>query len=189
MCQVQLGAPSQRLNDSSVYSHNTNGKPWLLWRRPCDKRNEFPTLGCPKVKQPSAIILTRPARWNRVSPSRREQLYRRSSKIQIALSWLGDLFACRRVGVSACRRVGVSAETPEASSFAKASVDKSSWRLPSRRKRVASYFAKRFGGTSARPGNKPGVCYSEGVPGLSPGCRLCGTLGQAFLCDLPCKEQ
>jgi hypothetical protein len=181
MCQVQLGAPSQRSNDSSVYPHNTNGKPWLLWRRPCDKRNEFPTLGCPKVKQPSAIILTRSARWNRVSPSRREQLYRGSSKIQIALSWLGDLFACRRVGVSA--------ETPEASSFAKASVDKSSWCLPSRRKRVASYFAKRFGGTSARPGNKPGVCYPGGVPELSPGCRLCGTLGQAFLCDLPCKEQ
>src|SRR5260221_4836569 len=106
MCQVQLGAPSQRSNDSSVYPHNKNGKPWLLWRRPCDKRSELPTLGHPKVKQPSAIILTRSARWNRVSPSRREQLYRGSSKIQIALSWLGEVW---RDGVTAWRRGGVAA--------------------------------------------------------------------------------
>src|SRR4029077_10723347 len=160
MCQVQLGAPSQRSNDSSVYPHNTNGKPWLLWRRPCDKRNEFPTLGCPKVKQPSAIILTRSARWNRVSPSRREQLYRGNSKIQIALcGWATYL----RVGVSACRLK--LRKLPPSLKLRWTSRRGVSHRAESA---LLSYFAKRFGGTSARPGNKPGVCYPGGVPELSP---------------------
>jgi hypothetical protein len=87
MCSAQLEAPSQRSNDSSVYPHNKNDKPWLLWRRPCDKRSEPRLLGCSKVTQPSAIALTRSARWNQISALRRDQLYRRSSKIQFALSW------------------------------------------------------------------------------------------------------
>ncbi len=32
-----------------------------------------------------------------------------------------------------------------------------------------------------------GVSYAEGVRELSPGWRLCGTLGQVFLRDLPCR--
>jgi len=91
MCYAQSGASSQRSNDSSVYSHNKNGKPWRFWRRPCDKRSEPRLLGCPKVKRLSAVALTRSVRWNRVSPSRHEELYRGCSKTQIALSRLGDL--------------------------------------------------------------------------------------------------
>src|SRR4029077_316641 len=181
MCQVQLGAPSQRSNDSSVYPHNTNGKPWLLWRRPCDKRNEFPTLGCPKVKQPSAIILTRSARWNRVSPSRREQLYRGNSKIQIALcGWATYL----RVGVSACRLK--LRKLPPSLKLRWTSRRGVSHRAESA---LLPTLPNASAGQVHAPGTSPAFVTPEGYQNLAQGCRLCGTLGQAFLCDLPCKEQ
>jgi hypothetical protein len=109
MCQAQLGAPAKSSNDSLVYPHNKNGKPWLPWRRPSDKRSALQLLDRPKAKQPSAIALTRSARWNQISALKREQQYRRSSKIQFASSWRVGVSACRRVGVSAYRRIGVSA--------------------------------------------------------------------------------
>jgi hypothetical protein len=59
--------------------------------------------------------------------------------------------ACRRVGVEAYRRGGLSA---------------------CRRIGVSAY--RRVGVSAYRRG---GVSYPEGVSGLSPGWRLCGTLG------------
>jgi len=97
MCSVQSEALSRRSNNSLSYLHNKNGKPWLPWRRSGDKRSELQLLDCPKAKQPSAITLARSALWNQISALKREQLYRRSSKIQ----W--------RDGVSAYRRIGVAA--------------------------------------------------------------------------------
>jgi hypothetical protein len=94
MGSMQSGALLRRSNDSLVYPRNKNGMPWLPWRRPGDKRSALQLLDCPKAKQSSAIALTRSARWNLISASKREQLYRRSSKIQFALC-----------GVAAWRRV------------------------------------------------------------------------------------
>jgi hypothetical protein len=97
---VQSGALLRRSNDSLVYPRNKNGMPWLPWRRPGDKRSALQLLDCPKAKQSSAIALTKSARWNQLSALKREQLYRRSSKIQFALWWLSGVSACWRVGVS-----------------------------------------------------------------------------------------
>jgi hypothetical protein len=94
---VQSGALLRRSNDSLVYPRNKNGTPWLPWRTPGDKRSALQLLDCPKAKQSSAIALTKSARWNQLSALKREQLYRRSSKIQFALWWLSGVSACRRV--------------------------------------------------------------------------------------------
>src|SRR6266481_4838425 len=102
MGSVQSGTLLRRSNDSLVYPRNKNGTPWLSWRRPGGKRSALQLLDCPKAKQSSAIALTRSVRWNLISALKREQLYRRSSKIQFVSAY-------RRNGVSACRRVGVSA--------------------------------------------------------------------------------
>jgi hypothetical protein len=113
-----------------IYLHSKNGKSWLPWRRPGDKRNELQFLDCPKAKQLSAIALTRSARWNQISALGREQLYRRNSKIQLAAWWSDGVTARRVDGVTALGVVG--------------------------------------------------VCCPEGVQELSPGWRLCGTLGKGF---------
>ena len=91
MGSVQSEALLRRSNDSLVYPRNKNGMPWLPWRRPGDKRSALQLLDCPKAKQSSAIALTRSARWNLISASKREQLYRRSSKIQFALCGVGGV--------------------------------------------------------------------------------------------------
>jgi hypothetical protein len=98
MGSVQSGALLRRSNDSLVYPRNKNGTPWLSWRRPGGKRSALQLLDCPKAKQSSAIVLTRSVRWNLISALKREQLYRRSSKIQFALSWLSGVAAWRCVG-------------------------------------------------------------------------------------------
>jgi hypothetical protein len=110
MCWVQSEALSRPPNNTLIYFHNKNGKPWIPWHRPGDKRSELQLLYCPKAKQLSAIALTRSARWNQISAFKREQLYRRSPKIQLAALWACGrvgVWACGRVGVRACRRVGV----------------------------------------------------------------------------------
>jgi hypothetical protein len=109
MCWVQSEALSRRPNNTLIYLHNKNGKPLLPWHRPGDKRSELQSLYCPKAKQSSARALPRSARWNQISAFRREQLYRRSPKIQLAACGRVGVWACRRVGVWACGRVGVSA--------------------------------------------------------------------------------
>jgi hypothetical protein len=101
MCWVQSETLSRRPNNSLIYFHNKNGKSWLPWHRPGDKRSELQLLYCLKAKKLSAIALTRSARWNQISAFKRDQLYRRSPKIQLA--------ACGRVSVSAWRRGGVAA--------------------------------------------------------------------------------
>jgi hypothetical protein len=91
MCSVQSAALSRRPKNSLIYLHNKNGKSWLPWRRPGDKRSELQVLDCPKAKQSSAIAPTRSVRWNQISALKREQLYRRNSKIQFAG---GGVWAC-----------------------------------------------------------------------------------------------
>jgi hypothetical protein len=93
MCWVQSETLSRRPNNSLIYFHNKNGKSWLPWHRPGDKRSELQLLYCLKAKKLSAIALTRSARWNQISAFKRDQLYRRSPKIQLA--------AWRRGGVAA----------------------------------------------------------------------------------------
>src|SRR5882762_3434748 len=105
MGSVQSGTLLRRSNDSLVYPRNKNGTPWLSWRRPGGKRSALQLLDCPKAKQSSAIALTRSVRWNLISALKREQLYRRSSKIQFALSWLSGVAAWRRGGGAAWRRL------------------------------------------------------------------------------------
>jgi hypothetical protein len=109
MCWVQSETLSRRPNNSLIYFHNKNGKSWLPWHRPGDKRSELQLLYCLKAKKLSAIALTRSARWNQISAFKRDQLYRRSPKIQLAAWRRGGVSPCRRVAVSPCRRVGVSA--------------------------------------------------------------------------------
>jgi hypothetical protein len=93
MCSAEPEALSQKPNDRLVSPHNKNDKSWLPWRRPCGTQSERLLLDYPKAKLPSATKLTKPARWSQIFALRREQLYRRSSKIQIALSRSGRRLA------------------------------------------------------------------------------------------------
>ncbi len=51
------------------------------------------------------------------------------------------------------------------------------------RSRNSRSYEERSGGVSVC--RRVGACYPEGVRELSPGWRLCGTLGRGVLCDLP----
>ncbi|MGA8479471.1 MAG: hypothetical protein WB696_16065, partial [Chthoniobacterales bacterium] len=50
---------------------------------------------------------------------------------------------------------------------------------------ISQKFEDTIGVVGVSTYRRIGVCYPEGVRELSPGWRLCGTLGQVFLCDLP----